>query len=235
MTTATTMITVPGGTAMGDGAALLRLLTWFSPAFPTGGFAYSSGLECAVREGAVADRAALHDWIAAQMEHGSAWNDAVLMAQAMHARDDPAGIADLSALALALSGPAERREETEAQGAAFLAAARHFLPAEGSASPNAAPLPAAAGIVCGMLGIAPADAIAAFLQSFLTNQLQAAIRLGVIGQDAAAAMSAQFHPLLLEISARAAASTLDDLGGFAFAAEIAAMRHEHLQTRLFRS
>jgi urease accessory protein len=29
----------------------LRLLTWLSPAFPTGGFAYSHGLEWAVESG----------------------------------------------------------------------------------------------------------------------------------------------------------------------------------------
>ncbi len=32
-------------------AAFLRLLTWLSPAFPTGGFAYSHGIEWAVETG----------------------------------------------------------------------------------------------------------------------------------------------------------------------------------------
>ena len=38
-------------TVEGPGApALLRLLAWISPGFPTGGFSYSHGLERAVHE-----------------------------------------------------------------------------------------------------------------------------------------------------------------------------------------
>src|ERR1700746_4025123 len=34
-----------------DAAALYRLMTWLSPAFPVGGFSYSSGIEWAVEAG----------------------------------------------------------------------------------------------------------------------------------------------------------------------------------------
>ena len=44
---------------MGDAEAFLRALTWFSPAFPTGAFAYSHGLEQAVDRGLVASAADL--------------------------------------------------------------------------------------------------------------------------------------------------------------------------------
>ena len=50
MATATTTITLEPG-------ALHRLLTWLSPAYPVGGFSYSHGLEAAVEEGSVRDRA----------------------------------------------------------------------------------------------------------------------------------------------------------------------------------
>lgn len=65
-----------------------------------------------------------------------------------------------------------------------------------------------------------AEALTAFLHAFLSNLLQAGIRLGVLGQVEAA---------------RAAHSTLADLGGGAFIAETMAMRHETQQSRLFRS
>ena len=38
-----------------DATALLSLVQWLSPAFPTGAFAYSHGLEQAVSVGDVAD------------------------------------------------------------------------------------------------------------------------------------------------------------------------------------
>src|SRR4029077_11914785 len=46
---------------MGDGeaAALYRLMTWLSPAFPVGGFSYSSGIEWAVEAGDIAGAATL--------------------------------------------------------------------------------------------------------------------------------------------------------------------------------
>ncbi|RVC59606.1 urease accessory protein UreF, partial [Mesorhizobium sp. M4B.F.Ca.ET.088.02.2.1] len=41
--------------------------------------------------------------------------------------------------------------------------------------------------------------------------------------------------LALATAARAAASTLDDLGGCAFVSDVMAMRHETQYSRLFRS
>ena len=43
--------------------ALLRLLAWLSPAFPTGAYAYSHGLEWAVEGGDIADGDTLHAWL----------------------------------------------------------------------------------------------------------------------------------------------------------------------------
>ena len=60
---------------------LLLLLTWMSPAFPTGAFAYSHGLEWAIDSGTVADAASVKGWIADLLTAGSGWNDAVLFAQ----------------------------------------------------------------------------------------------------------------------------------------------------------
>jgi urease accessory protein len=47
---ATTITTITIMTT-GEDERFLRLLTWLSPAFPTGGFAYSHGLEWAVEAG----------------------------------------------------------------------------------------------------------------------------------------------------------------------------------------
>ena len=46
-----------------DAQQLLLLLTWMSPAFPIGGFAYSHGLELAIDDRQVADAATLRQWI----------------------------------------------------------------------------------------------------------------------------------------------------------------------------
>ena len=55
-------------------------MAWLSPAFPVGSFSYSHGLETAVHSVWVTDADSLREWLADLIEHGSAWNDAVLFA-----------------------------------------------------------------------------------------------------------------------------------------------------------
>lgn len=214
-------------------AALIRLMSWLSPVFPTGGFAYSAGLEQAVAHGPVSSPDLLRTWLAAQLRHGAPWNDAVMLAQAWHceqAGGDPAALADLSE---ALAGSAERHREALDQGAAFLRAAAHWFGP--GALPDALPLPVAVGLACARGGVALEPALAAYLNTVVSNQLQCAIRLSVTGQDGAARLLADLETAVDSVAAAATASTPDDLGGFAFVAEIAAMNHETLQPRLFLS
>ena len=103
--------------------SLLRLLAWLSPAFPTGAFAYSHGIEWAVEAGDIADGDTLRDWLVDLLVHGAARSDAILLRHS-HKRD-----ADLDALAefAAATSPArERLAETLNQGAAFMRAARSW-------------------------------------------------------------------------------------------------------------
>ena len=51
--------------------ALLRLLAWLSPAFPTGAYAYSHGVEWAVECGDIADGDTLRVWLGDVLIHGS--------------------------------------------------------------------------------------------------------------------------------------------------------------------
>lgn len=78
-------------------------------------------------------------------------------------------------------------------------------------------------------------ALAAFLQAFVSNLAQAAIRLGVTGQNGVVAIIASLENVVVETAARAAGSTLDDLGSATVLSEIASMRHETHYSRLFRT
>ncbi|WP_306119692.1 MULTISPECIES: urease accessory UreF family protein [unclassified Roseitalea] len=214
--------------------SLIRLMSWLSPVFPTGGFAYSAGLEQAVADGTVRRGDDLHRWIADAMVHGTLWNDAVLLAEAHRGAGNAGRIAELSALCLALASSAERHREARDQGAAFLDAAAHWFGA-GALPPRETPLPVAVGVVTGRARIEADKALAAWLNTFATNQLQCAIRLSVIGQSGAAAILARIEPVVAQCARQAAAATLDDLGASAFGADIACQRHQMLQPRLFMS
>ena len=131
---------------------LLRLMSWLSPVFPTGGFAYSAGLERAVADGLVRDEAGLKDWLSGLLAHGSPWNDAVLMAESHRAAADHARLQDIAELAEALCGSAERHGEAMRQGRSFLdAASGWFEP--GTLPSSAMPLAVAVGAAAGQAAI----------------------------------------------------------------------------------
>jgi urease accessory protein len=125
--------------------------------------------------------------------------------------------------------------ETMLQGAAFIRAVSAWPCPALERLPADCPYCVAVGAVAGSGGIGLSEALTAFLQAFFSNLVQAAIRLGVIGQTDATALLAGFEPLALATAARAANSSLDDLGGAALMSDIMAMRHETQYSRLFRS
>lgn len=215
--------------------ALLRLMTWLSPAFPVGGFSYSHGLEHAVHDGLVSDRASLEAWLADLLEIGSGWNDAVLLAESWRRVRAGGDLAELAELAESLAGSLERHRETTLQGAAFVKAASGWPHPLIESLPETCPYCVAVGVISGAHGIEIADALAAFLQAFAANLVQASIRLGVTGQDGAVETIAALETLVLKIAARAARSTLDDLGSATVLSDIMSMKHETQYSRLFRS
>ncbi len=223
------------GIRMTETAALLKLMAWLSPAFPTGGFAYSAGLERAVEDGLVNNAAGLRDWLSALLAHGGARNDAIFFALAWRDAGAPSSIGELAQLALALAPSAERHEETLAQGNAFLAATKSWFDPHSIVAPAGMPLPVAAGVACRFGGIELAAGLAGFLQAQISNQLQAAIRLSVIGQIGATELLPALAP---EIEAAAEAATnakIEDIGGCPVMADISGMKHETQRTRLFLS
>lgn len=210
--------------------ALLRLMMLLSPSFPVGGFAYSSGLEHAVADAMVTDAESLGNWLEAALASGTAWNDALLL-NAAHGADD---LTDIAALALALAGSKQRHLETLNLGMAFAdAVTAAKLPCPGL--PGGIAYPVAIGAVAAANGITAESAIAAFLHAFVSNQIQCAIRLGVTGQNGGVALLASLESAIAKTAARAAQSTLDDLGSNTLVTDITSMRHETLSSRIFRS
>ena len=77
--------------------------------------------------------------------------------------------------------------------------------------------------------------LVAFLNAFVANVVSAGVRAIPIGQTDGQRTVAALATLVEEIAGAAPALTLDDLGGAAFRADIASMKHETQYTRLFRS
>jgi urease accessory protein len=210
----------------------MRLLTWLSPAFPTGAFAYSHGLEWAIETHEISDGETLREWLSDVIEHGSGRNDTILLRHAHRGANDPEALRDIAALALAAASCRERRDEALAQGRAFLRAASGWGVPE---LPEDTPYAVAVGAMAGAHGIDEDATAAAHLQTFASNLISAAVRLVPLGQTTGLHTLAALEPVILGTAAATRAATLDDLGGCAFRSDLAAMRHETQYTRLFRS
>lgn len=216
-------------------AALLRLMTLLSPSFPVGGFAYSHGLEQAMADGLVANAGALRDWLAQLLRSGTAWNDAVLLAEAHRSTDMPEKLSAAAELAEALAGSRERHLESQNLGAAFITAVKSGGLAIPEALGEGAAYPVAVGAAAAAQGLTVIDALSAYLHAFVSNQIQCAIRLGILGQNGGVSLLTGIEALIAEGAMRASTSTLDDLGSNTIISEISAMRHEALHSRIFRS
>jgi len=216
-------------------AAQLRLMAFLSPAFPVGGFSYSHGLERAAHDGLLPDAGALGEWLSDLIAFGSGWNDAVLLAEAHRRGAAERDLADIAELAEALAGSQERHRESMLQGAAFIAAARVWPHQFLDRLPAECPYCVAAGAILAAHGVPLETTLAAWLQAFSINLVQAGIRLGVTGQQGAMAVIAALEPAILETARRAQNSTLDDLGSTTLLSDIVAMKHETQISRLFRS
>lgn len=219
--------------------ALLRLA---SPQLPIGGYSYSQGLEMAVEEGRVNDPQAAARWIGDQLLLNLARFEApLLLAHCQAARDQ-----DWAQLRVLCEQHRSSRETRESQlesrqmgyslkqlllGLTELdEAARAFLQA--TDEPH---LALGWALAARAWQIDPADALAAWLWSWLENQLAVLMKTLPLGQQAAQRLTSELQPHLQR--AQQLATTLDPqhYGSVAFGLSLASMAHERQYSRLFRS
>ena len=236
------------------------LMALLSPSFPTGGFSYSHGLEYAIAAKLITNSDSLRQWLLTLLEGGSLWNEAVLFAHSYEgsANSKPTKLtrhltpaapqtpepSELEAsyaralaavpiadLALALAGSKERQQESLAQGRAFAQAASAVLDEQ----LEPAPLPIAVAAAGSKLGIALEALLPLYLHSQVANFISVAVRLIPIGQIDGQKTLSQLFPAIDRIARQAAVAELDSLGSCTIMSDIAAMRHEDMTTRIFRT
>ncbi|WP_127753602.1 MULTISPECIES: urease accessory UreF family protein [unclassified Devosia] len=218
-----------------SGGDLQKLLTWLSPAFPVGAFAWSAGLETAIQTRVVHDRATTQDWIEGSLHHGGLRTDAILLAAAHRVADDAAALSELADLCLALTPARERHTETVTTGDAFAAAAQAWSRTGTLVLPQPCPYPIAVGAIAGKHGLEPGATLLAFITAAVHAQVSVAVRLVPIGQTDGLRIMAALEPAVAQVATLCGSAGLNEIGGIAYAADIAQMAHETLHTRIFRS
>jgi urease accessory protein len=239
------------GTIMSDAQvwfaplAVLRLQSWLSPAFPTGAYSYSHGLEWAVEAGHIHDRATLVDWLEADLCYGSGRNEAIFFSEAWRctSNEDRAQLCAIAELAAALRGTAEFALESSQQASACLATLRRVWPdeilewlAEWLRERNVQPaLAVVLGVRSARERVPAGVALPAFLQSYSANLVNAGVRLIPLGQTDGQLAIAGLEEAVLFASTEALQSTVVQLGSAGLMVDLASMAHETQYTRLFRS
>ena len=201
------------------------VMAWLSPACPIGAFAYSQGLEAAVEDGLVTDIISLKVWLNASLSHGSIKNDSVFLAAAFNSKS-LSELQNLTDLYFAFCISSSRYQESKNMGRAF---------SKLVTLKNEYAFPISLGKVAKDHGIELDNLIPLFMHSALQNQISAAQRLISLGQNDAFKLLTSLFALIGEIAQEVRTGELDNLTSTSFIAEIEAMRHETLNTRIFAS
>ncbi|RVT97123.1 urease accessory protein UreF [Rhodovarius crocodyli] len=233
---ATTITTI---TTMID---LYRLLAWCSPAYPVGGFSYSHGIETAVEEELVTNRAGLEAYIRTALLAGAGRVDGALLVAAHRAAtaEDDAALDEAAELAAAWRGTAETALEATQQGGSFASVTATCWPDDRFAAfaarhPKRLTHAVAFGAAAGFGSIPLRPALTAWLSGFAANLVSAGVRLVPLGQTDGQRVTAALYPAIEQAADAAEAASLDRLGTAAPMLDLFSIRHETQYTRLFRS
>jgi urease accessory protein len=225
--------------------ALLRQQSWLSPAFPTGSYSYSHGIEWAIEAGYIHHRKSLVDWLEADLWYGSGRNEAIFFIEGWRCakENDCEKLLEIAELAAAFRGTSEFALETSQQAASCLATLRRVWPdpflesfAEFLSELRLAPvLSVVFGVRAATQDIPETLALPAFLQSYIANLITAGVRLVPLGQTDGQLAVAELEPAVLAVAEQAGCATIRDLGSAGFMIDLASASHETQYTRLFRS
>lgn len=225
--------------------ALLRLLQLADSGFPTGGYAFSHGLEGLHAMGLVTDEVDVYDFVRTHIEETLAQQDlpAGCHTHRLAAANDLERLIDLDRQLSALKPVPAFRIASIRIGRQTLESALPLYPApfalayHDAVRRGAAPVhhAVAFAIVTHAAGIDATSAISAFGAAALNGYVAAAVRLGIIGQGAAQRIISRLEPALASALHTAGTLAIDDLGGYTPLIDIAGMRQPSLPTRMFAS
>lgn len=224
--------------------SLLRGFRFIDGFFPSGAYAFSSGLEAAVQDGAVRNAEELSRFVVESLMTGIGEREAV--AAGLAHDSFVSGILDKSfkadrELDEMMLGR-ESRTASRQMGRQVIRSAAdqnhgHSLLAEFLAAVEARHSPGhmavSLGLTLAAAGWSKEDTIAAFLYQTATGFVTAAMKLLPLGQREGQRVLDGWMPVIQQVSHRAAFQR--ELSSWSPIQDIYAMRHSRLESRLFRS
>lgn len=221
-------------------AALLRLLQLSSPALPVGAYSYSEGLETLVQREQIQDDRSLEHWLVQELQHGAIHVEAALLLRVYDAalELDVGQLSYWNQWLSAFRETEELREQSWQMGRSLVRLCRDL-------HPEAAALLAECGEPCNFVvafAVAAAgwhidrrSALLGYLHSWVSNLVNAGVRLVPLGQTQGQQLLLRLYPVLEQAANAVETLSDDELQSCSWGWTIASMAHETLYSRLFRS
>ena len=224
--------------------SLLNGLRFVDSFFPSGGYAYSSGLEAAVQGGAVKTSEELSRYVLDALTTGIGTREAVATGLAHDAM--VSGILEVALKAdrelETMKLGSESRTASRQMGRQVIRLAaeqpdRHSLIEDYAAAVESDETPGHVAVSMGLTlaaaGWSKENTIAAFLYQAATGFVAAAMKLLPLGHREGQRLLLSWMPVVQQASRRASGQR--ELSSWSPIQEIYAMRHSRLESRLFRS
>ena len=96
-------------------------------------------------------------------------------------------------------------------------------------------LPVAVGEAAAPLGLEVEQVAALYLHAFASNLTSVAMRFMPLGQAEGQGVLAALHPQIATLATEVPSLRMEDLGSSALGADLAAMQHETMEVRIFRT
>lgn len=208
-------------------------------AFPSGGFAHSSGLESAAQQGLVTDSRSLGWFLESLLQDSS--RGIVPFLVAVHSADQPLARVDEWCDAFLSNRVANRASRV--QGRSFLTAAEAAFEiaeigelrervATGELEGHHAPL---VGRITSLLALPLRRTVVWYLYTQLRDVISAATRLNIIGPLAGQSLISRFGRFVQHEADVAVQRPVDEVATTSPLLELVATRHDQLYSRLFQS
>jgi urease accessory protein len=226
---------------MSDLQSLLGALQHADSFFPGGGVAFSGGLETLHADRGVRSTQQLAEFVEGQLQYRWATCDASALTASHRAQGELERIAEVDAMFDAMTLATELRDGSKRAGTSLLtvhaklgtAGAAEYR-ARIAANKAFGHLPVVQGLVWSATGMTEDDCRAVSAHTLCTGLIGAALRLGMIGHLDAQKILLSVRPVLAELL-RLPVPDVEDMCAYMPATEIAAMRHEVQDSRLFAS
>ncbi|UOO82077.1 urease accessory protein UreF [Uruburuella testudinis] len=231
-----------------DNAALMRLgalLHLVDPTLPIGGFNHSGGLETFVQQGVIADAGRLKEYVQVQLTQNWVYNDGAYVSLAF----DAAAHRDLAALLAldekigAAKSAREIREGSFKLGVRLLkifarherADILHCFQTALTAQQAKGYFPLAFGLTAACMGLDKAQTLYAFYYNAAVGAVTNGVKLIPLSQMAGQDILFELRTAIADAVAASLTPDPEWIGAATLAADIRAMQHERLYTRLYMS